>query len=444
MTSNPDTRTVFGGLDPNDPNAGVVPQWYSRLSPASGVATNFRDAVDGLETATKVPLAYLDTEDIPATAEELWEVVDKAVEQVRHTSNDPLEVLERVGVIQSGKYRALVNPDWLGSQNRAATDKGDAMWQPPTNKYVPVNPMDAYGPLIAVTRQRDHEERVFGEIREYHFGGEVHMDLFFDDVRVQVPHGPEFVLGIQTGYDFRGYVSHYAHLIAVDPNDGRVYRRLYTDAGSRRHVGPQSGKATATDDVANWWVDIFDHLEASTDALLSVVAEARDYTFDLDLIGDPERAFEANGLKGYSEVAAKRLKQMRPFASSVTTTTVSAFDLFTAAAAAIDEQFEGKDEGNAARKYTNAANRFLFRPHVAERKALEAADDHLSKQRNLTDTQRALRDDIEAALDDLGAATSQARTFRKRLRDILDAAEREDEEDDDDGDSDADPQAVSA
>lgn len=412
--SNNINETVFGGLDPS--HASGVPGWYRAMTDSRGVdVPNFRDALNGLELATKVDLAYLDPEDVPQTMHELQDEFDR--------SATPEQFLENIGVITSGKYRALVNPNWLGRQNREAADMGDAMWQPPTDQYVPVNPMDAYGPLIAVTRQRGHgDARVFGEIREYHHGGEVHMDIFFEDVRTQIPNGPEFIWGVTTGYDFRGYHSHYAHLIAVDPERKVVYRRLYPNAGKRRHVGPRSGQETATEDVSAWWVDIFDHLEAATDALLTTVAEAEAYSFNLDDYDDVEVIFAGNGLGPYAEDAAKHVGPG---------SFPAAYDLFYAAAKALDKEFNAKVDGSAAKDYTNAANRFLFSPQRAEAKALRHQQELLDDLENLTPEDAERKGDLADRLDSLGEKTETARSFRKRLRDILDAAEEANDEDDD-------------
>lgn len=422
-----DNTTIFGGLDRNDNRSGRVPDWYRAMTDTRGVdAPNLRDALLGLELATKVPLAYVDEVDLPSDVSEFV----AAVTQAAQSASTVDDVLEAVGIIESEKYRALVNPRWLGKQNRDAADKGDALWQPPTHQYVPVNPIDAYGPLLAVTRAKGHgDAQVFGEIREWNFGGEVHMDIFFDDIRTRIPNGPEFIWGVTTGYDFRGYVSHYAHLIAVDPERKVVYRRLYPNAGKRRHIGSLAGDESATDDIASWWSDIFDHLEAATNALLSTVAAARAHTIDMAPYTDPSVLFEGNGLAKYSAEAAGRLHVEMP------ANTVTAFDAFTAASATIFESFDGKDDGNAAKDYTNAANRFLFSPSSAEAKALGRQKDLYDDRDSLTVDEQADRADVVERIDSLGTATTTARTFRKRLRDILEAAKEaaEDDEADDDG-----------
>ncbi len=65
-----------------------------------------------------------------------------------------------------------------------------------------------YGPLKEVLRETNLDGRplgdvMFGEIRQYRTGGEIHMDAMFDGLEVMLPgRSDPITMGVTSGYDF--------------------------------------------------------------------------------------------------------------------------------------------------------------------------------------------------------------------------------------------------
>lgn len=397
-------RIVFDGLD-NADGHGHIPTWYRDRNGANSATQlpNFMSAVQSLPRATKLRTGYYDTD-----ADE-WR--------------------------EAGYYRVLANPEWLGDGLANAPDgRDDAVWHIPTVGYDLVNPVDAYGPLVAMFR-RAGIVGAFGVIREYGHGKEVHLDIFFRDLDARTGK-TDFLFGLTTGYDFTGRQSHYTRVAALNMTDRHVMRHL-TDAEKRRSAKSRTaGSAGKTaEQLADWWATEVDRLDNATDVMLAVVAEARDY-YIADSYGfDAAEFYEAQGLPEYlaagdstREGATGRLRK-RTLPNDERGW--SAWDLYRAGAAAVSEDYDGKDGTRSLRSHMSAVNRILFEPAQAESKALNAVASRLQKQATLGGGQSSKLQTVRERHESLAEARDSARSMRDRLSEMLDAAEEDTESADD-------------
>ena len=102
----------------------------------------------------------------------------------------------------------------------------------PTDSYAIINPVDVYGPLEEVLREADLDGRplgdvMFGEIRQYRTGGEVHMNVMFDGLEVTLPgRSDPITMGVTSGYDFFGGHAVYVEGFAQDGYCSNTMRQL--------------------------------------------------------------------------------------------------------------------------------------------------------------------------------------------------------------------------
>ena len=136
------------------------------------------------------------------------------------------------------------------------------------NWYAEQKPVDVYGPLEEVLRETDLDGRplgdvMFGEIRRYRGGGEVHMDVMFDGLEVTLPDRSDpITMGVTSGYDFLGEHAVYVEGFAQDGYCSNTMRSL-TDKEVVKHVG----------DVGNfrtWWEGILEQVELVADDLFEI------------------------------------------------------------------------------------------------------------------------------------------------------------------------------
>lgn len=393
----PTERIPFAGVDTHstDPEMPTIVRRRYGVAPDESLPT-FLEAVRSLPRATKLAAGYYD----PAAEE--WR--------------------------EAGHFVTLANPEWLGLGVEDAP-RDDAVWSIPTVGYDLVNPVDAYGPLCATLR-REGVDNVYGEIRVYRHGAEAHLDIFIPDRTVRAgvaPAATTFTLGLTSGYDFDQHTAHYARTIAHS-DDGLMLRNL-TKRRSRRSVKSRTreveGKTAA--ELRSWWDAELTRMESAGEALLGVVADARDYTIEPEAY-DAADFYTAQGLPEttLASSAADNLgTSEREF---------SAWEAYVAAATAVEEDFDGKDDGKAFRDHLRAVNRILFEPAVAESRALKFAADRVSKYESLTEGgKERLVGEIEAKHESLAEARATTKTLRDRLTEILEAADEmtDDEADDD-------------
>lgn len=320
------------------------------------------------------------------------------------------------GEAEGTGYQALVNPAWEGAENADERPQNTPVWHIATDEYSPVSPMDKYGPYIATLRGTGSDtERVFGEVRVYRNGGEIHMDSWLPDLTVTLG-GSEYVMGIQSGYDYFGGTALYATIVAAEKATGTQMRGV-TDHRRRRHRG------SASQDVAAWWRVMLEQAEVATDALAKTVAEAQSYTVSfqkLPITSEQYLLALFDGTQSYAEVADGRL------AGGSTPDTCTAWDLYHAMATTLTQDFSGKDGSAALRKYLRGANEQLFSPPAAER----TVAGWLENWDNLDGQQDLNGDEIQAQLREhrmgLRTAVEQyedtKQTLKRMLNDIEDEA----------------------
>lgn len=381
----PQHEIVFGGIDPRDDDAHV-PDWYRTAVDAERGASveypTFQEAVQSLPRNTKVTAGYYDPE-----ADE-W-VADE-------------------------RSRALVNPEWLG-EGRDDAPQDTAMWDMVTDTYSPVNPMDMYGPLVAAIRRSD-AGTVFGRIETTRNGGDVAVEILFDDIRSMDPADGEmkFIFGFQTGYDYFRNTRLYAEPMAYDVSEHTPMRRL-GDTRKRTHVG----KASTT--VAEWWEDGLDVLDHMGDTLFEVITEASNYEIDIASLPVTLAEFlESMGFPTeYAEDAASRARPVGP------RHTYDAWSLYHATVGAVEDGFDGKMSGKTLAAHINRANDILYQPPKAEERALESVRSSLRGQGTLDiesddDAADYIDDRLDTVADRIGAFESK----RERLKALMDEAKK--------------------
>ena len=145
----PETRTVFAGLDGR--SDAQLPNWYAEQKPVDDPVT-FTEAIRDLPQAIETTVAYQN----PYSDE--W--------------------------VETERFNAVVEPTRLREQGRGGDDV-EPLFHIPTDSYAIINPVDVYGPLEEVLREETIDGQslgdvMFGEVRRYRGGGEVHMDVMFD------------------------------------------------------------------------------------------------------------------------------------------------------------------------------------------------------------------------------------------------------------------------
>jgi hypothetical protein len=316
----PETTTVFAGIDASTETE--LPEWYETRSPGEE-PTTFATAIRELPRATETSVAYRN----PYTDE--W--------------------------VETDRHNAVVEPDRLIDQ---AGDEADAdpLFSVPTDSYSIINPVDVYGPLEDVLRSETYEdtplsELVFGEIRQYRGGGEVHMDIMFDGLSVTLPgRSDPITMGVTSGYDFFGNNAVYVEGFARDSYCANSIRSL-TDREVVKHVGDVDG-------FGPWWESILEQLELVADDLLGFITDAQDITVSFpDVPFDLEAFYTLLGFPDYlAEQAASdaRSNAADPFE-------IDMWTLHSGATYALTHFFRGK-EGDALDGYVRTANDILFNP----------------------------------------------------------------------------------
>ena len=316
----PETTTTFAGVDGRTETD--LPEWYERRS-STDKTTTFAEAIRELPRAIETTVAYKNL----------------------HTNE----------WVETDRHNAVVEPDRLIAQ---ASDENDAdpLFSVPTDSYSIINPTDVYGPLEDVLRSETYEdtplaELVFGEIRQYRGGGEVHMDIMFDGLSVTLPgRNDPITMGVTSGYDFFGNNAVYVEGFARDSYCANSIRSL-TDREVIKHVGDVEG-------FGPWWESVLEQLELVADDLLGFITDAQDITVEF-----PEMPFDLEEfytLLGFPEYLAQQA------ASDARSNAADPFEidmwtLHSGVTYALTHFFRGK-EGDALDGYVRTANDILFNP----------------------------------------------------------------------------------
>ena len=320
--TNPETTTVFAGVDGRS-NARL-PAWYAERNSVTEWVS-FAEAIRTLPRAVETRVAYHN----PYMEE--W--------------------------IPTERFNAIVDPQRLHQQASGAEDV-DPLFHVPTDAYAIINPTDVYGPLEDVLREEALDghplgEVVFGEIRQYRGGGEVHMDLLFDGLSVDLPGRTDpITMGVTSGYDFFGGHAVYVEGFARDTACANSIRQL-TDRETVKHVGDVG-------DFRSWWEAVLGQLGLVADDLLAFIEDASEITVDFtDVPFSVEEFYELLGFPTYLAARAgsdARAEAADPFEIDIWT-------LHSGATYALTHFFSGK-EGASLDRYVRTANDILFNPEA--------------------------------------------------------------------------------
>lgn len=205
----PASSTVFAGVDGRTDTE--LPDWYRQKKSVDDPEA-FAEAVRNLPQAVETTVAYQN----PYTDE--W--------------------------VETERFNALVEPTRARDQATESEPETDPLFHVPTDSYSIINPVDVYQPLEDVLREETIDETplgdvMFGEIRRYRGGGEVHMDVMFDGLEVRLPGRSEpITMGVTSGYDFFGENAVYVEGFAQDGYCSNTMRSL-TDKEAIKHVGDE-------------------------------------------------------------------------------------------------------------------------------------------------------------------------------------------------------------
>jgi hypothetical protein len=228
----------------------------------------------------------------------------------------------------------------------------------PTDSYAIINPTDIYEPLEGVLQDETIDGRllgeiVFGEIRQYRGGGEVHMDIMFDGLSVELPErNAPITMGVTSGYDFFGGHAVYVEGFARDTRCANSIRQV-TDRETIKHLGDVG-------DFRGWWADLLGQLGLVADDLLAFIEDASDITVAFTEVPfDVQEFYELLEFPAYlAEQAANdaRSNAADPF-------DIDMWTLHSGATYALTHFFRGK-EGSALDRYVRTANDILFNPEA--------------------------------------------------------------------------------
>ena len=381
--TNPETTTVFAGLDRQ--TSASLPEWYARRRTVENLTT-FSAAVRDLPQATTSEVAYRN----PYTDE--W--------------------------VQTDRHNAVVEPTRLTDQTDGETAE-DPLFFIPTDSYSVINPVDIFGPLEAVLCEETIDGQslaavMFGEVRQYRGGGEVHMDLLFDGLSIDLPGRTDpITMGVTSGYDYFGGHAVYVEGFARDGYCANSIRQL-TDRERVKHVGDVG-------DFETWWESILGQLGLVADDLLAFIEDASDITVDFTQV--PFDVAEFYTLLEYPEYLAERAAR-DALAEAANPTEIDMWTLHSGVTYALTHFFSGK-EGAALDQYVRTANDVLFNPQATIEAVTRTYQEQAAAETD-TEGQTELESQIALAqLDRVGQDVRQKAeqfetretTLRERLAD---------------------------
>ncbi len=337
----PESRTIFAGVDGRTDTE--LPEWY-RDRHVDADSVTFAEAIRDLPQAVESTVAYQN----PYTDE--W--------------------------VETDRFNALVEPSRARQQATEGEVETDPLFHIPTNSYAIINPVDVYGPLEKILREETIDgtplgDVMFGEIRRYRGGGEVHMDIMFDGLEVRLPgRSDPITMGVTSGYDFFGEQAVYVEGFAQDGYCSNTMRSL-TDKEVIKHVG----------DVRNfrtWWEELLAQVELVADDLFEFIRDAQD--IELDFSELPFTVTEFYSLIGFPDYLSERAASDAE-ANAASPVLIDMWTLHSGATYALTHFFQGK-EGASLDGYVRTANDILFNPEGtiecverAYEEQLEADDD---------------------------------------------------------------------
>jgi len=375
----PESRTVFAGVDGRTDTE--LPDWYRRkktVDEPKSFAETIRDLPQAVETTVAYRNPYSDE----------W--------------------------VETDRFNALVEP--TRARDHATDDEpgADPLFHVPTDSYAIINPVDVYRPLEEVLREETIDgtpldDVMFGEIRRYRGGGEVHMDVMFDGLEVRLPgRADPITMGVTSGYDFFGEHAVYVEGFAQDGYCSNSMRSL-TDKEVIKHVGDVR-------DFRTWWEEILAQVELVADDLFEFIRDAQE--IDLEFSELPFTVTEFYSLLGFPDYLAERAAEDAE-ANAASPFAIDMWTLHSGATYALTHFFQGK-EGTSLDQYVRVANDILFNPEGTIERVERAYEEQLEadgddgSQASLAG-ERALAS-IERVNEDLQANVEQFEAREEALR----------------------------
>jgi len=375
----PESRTVFAGVDGRTDTE--LPDWYRRKKPVDepkSFAETMRDLPQAVETTVAYRNPYSDE----------W--------------------------VETERFNALVEP--TRARDHATDDEPDTdpLFHVPTDSYAIINPVDVYRPLEEVLREETIDgtplgDVMFGEIRCYRGGGEVHMDVMFDGLEVRLPgRSDPITMGVTSGYDFFGEHAVYVEGFAQDGYCSNSMRSL-TDKEVIKHVGDVR-------DFRTWWEEILAQVELVADDLFEFIRDAQE--IELEFSELPFTVTEFYSLLGFPDYLAERAAEDAE-ANAASPFEIDMWTLHSGATYALTHFFQGK-EGTSLDQYVRVANDILFNPEGTIERVERAYEEQLEadgddgSQASLAG-ERALAS-IERVNEDLQASVEQFEAREEALR----------------------------
>jgi hypothetical protein len=402
-----ETTTVFAGVDGRAD--AQLPDWYAaQHSTDSENVVSFADAIRDLPRAIETRVAYHNP------------YHDSWVETSRFNA-----LVEPSRLSTNGNSDQHVEPDGgtaspaMGDRTSdQITDCDDALFHIPTQSYSIINPTDVYAPFERVLRETvidDHPlgDVVFGEIRQYRGGGEVHMDVMFDGLSVDLPDRRDpITMGLSSGYDFFGGHAVYVEGFARDTSCANSIRSL-TDRKTVKHVGDVT-------DFGAWWEETLAQVELVANDLFEFIVDAQELTVDFAALPFTVERFYT--LLGFPEYLAKRAASDAN-ANAHNPFEIDFWTLHSGATYALTHFFTGK-EGSALDGYVRTANDLLFNPE-ATLETVERAYEQRAASETTSDGQTRVESQValaqlqrvsEDVRDKAAAFEAREETLRERLR----------------------------
>ena len=332
----PESRIIFAGVDGRTDTE--LPEWYRQQRKDVEVVT-FGEAIRDLPQAIETTVAYQN----PFTDE--W--------------------------VETERFNALVEPSRAREQATDGEVETESLFHIPTDSYSIINPVDVYSPLEEVLREETVDgtplgDVMFGEIRRYRGGGEVHIDIMFDGLEVRLPgRSDPITMGVTSGYDFFGEHAVYVEGFAQDGYCSNTMRSL-TDKEVIKHVG----------DIRNfrtWWEEILTQVELVADDLFEFIRDAQDIKLDFSDL--PFTVTEFYSLLGFPDYLAERAASDAE-ANATSPVEIDMWTLHSGATYALTHFFQGK-EGASLDQYVRIANDILFNPEGTIERVEQAYEQQL-------------------------------------------------------------------
>jgi len=329
------------------------------IDPDEAPETSLATAIRNLEQAEQGGLAWK----APTSVAEKLDVA--VINNRLPDGTNARRIDDRNVFVETDRFQSVYSPDklrsWLNADDDTDTVE-DALWHVPTSTYSIVNPLTAYEPLEEAIRDEDYGDDVFGEIRQYKGGGEVHMDVLFDAFQIDYTDDDSgrdpIVLGVRTGYDFFGDTALYFEGFAQDTRCNNSIRSI-TEQKTIRHVGDV--------DLEDEVHDVLEEMELMTNRLAELIELAEDIevdTLEMDFAepfdhNDDIRAFyELAGFPSY--LAQDAASHARQRADNVFTPDMTA--MWDGATYALSHSYQGGENTSTAQEYIDAANDMVMNP----------------------------------------------------------------------------------